>query len=140
MIKNSTKLGQTIISHKCDLDHITPEACSAETGKVEEIPVPTWACTDSGSLTESLRSTKPVDKHPMRMHVERLKNHRNKKFVTGYRWVPTNEQMAGPLTKIRVNATNLRKILKNRIFKKGRNRGESNLPGKMSTRNSSKNW
>jgi hypothetical protein len=88
------------------------------TGKVEEIPVPIWSCTDSGSLIESLRSTKQVDEQPMRMHVERLKNHKDKGFVQGYKWVPTNEQMADSLTKAKVDPAGLRKVLKTGYLKR----------------------
>jgi len=88
------------------------------TGKVEEIPVPIWGSSDSGSLIESLKSTKQVDEHPMRMHVERLKNHKHKGFVTGYKWVPTNEQMADPLTKAKADSTKLRQVLKTGYLKK----------------------
>jgi hypothetical protein len=88
------------------------------TGKVDEIPVPIWSCTDSESLIESLRSTKQVDEQPMRMHVERLKNHRDKGFVQGYKWVPTNEQMADSLTKAKVDPAGLRKVLKTGYLKR----------------------
>jgi len=88
------------------------------TGKVDEIPVPIWGCTDSGLLIESLKSTKQVDEHPMRMHVERLKDHKRKNFVTGYKWVPTDEQMADPLTKTKADATKLRRVLKSGYLKR----------------------
>ncbi len=54
----------------------------------------------------------------MRMHVERLKNHKHKNFVTGYKWVPTTEQMADPLTKTKADATKLRKVLKTGYLKR----------------------
>jgi len=82
------------------------------TGNVQEIPVPIWGCSDSNSLIESLKSTKPVDEQLIRMHVERLKDHKKKGFVSGYRWVPTTSQLADPLTKAKVNPADLRRVLK----------------------------
>jgi len=82
------------------------------TGNVQEIPVPIWGCSDSNSLIESLKSTKPVDEQPIRMHVERLKDHKKKGFVSGFRWVPTTSQLADPLTKAKVNPADLRRVLK----------------------------
>jgi hypothetical protein len=88
------------------------------TGKVQEIPVPIMGYSDSGSLIESLRSTKPVDEHPMRMHVDRLKNHKEKGFATGYKWVPTQDQLADALTKSKITPFNIRRVLKSGCLKK----------------------
>jgi len=82
------------------------------TGKVQEIPVLIWGCSDSNLLIESLKSTKPVDEQPIRMHVERLKDHKRKGFVSGFKWVPTADQLADPLTKAKVNPADLRRVLK----------------------------
>jgi len=64
---------------------------------------------------------RPPEKHPQKTKVNpestaqdsRLKNHKHKNFMTGYKWVPTNEQMADPLTK-----TKLRKVLKSGCLKR----------------------
>ena len=89
-----------------------------QTGKVMEEPVPIRGYTDSASLIESIRSTKPVDEGPMRLNVERLKDHIKMKFVTEYKWVPTNMQLADPLTKTKVDPTLLRRVLKTGFWKK----------------------
>jgi len=88
------------------------------TGKVQQIPVPIRSYSDSGLLIESLKSTKPVDEQPIRLHVERLKDHKKKGFVTGYKWVPTTDQLANPLTKAKAVQTELRRVLKTGRFKR----------------------
>jgi hypothetical protein len=88
------------------------------TGTVQDIPVPIWGYSDSGSLIESTKSTKQVDEHPMRVHVERLKNHRDKGFVSGYKWVSTHDQIADVLTKSKVLVDKIRKVLKTGILKR----------------------
>jgi hypothetical protein len=88
------------------------------TGEVQDIPVPIWGYSDSGSLIESLKSTKQVDEHPMRVHIERLKNHRDKGFVSGYKWVSTHDQLADALTKTKVPVDKLRKVIKTGYLKR----------------------
>ena len=83
-----------------------------QTSKIDAIPAPIWSCTDSGALVESLKSTKQVDEQPMRLGVARLKDHREKGFVKGYKWVPTNDQLADPLTKAKIDPSNLRRVLR----------------------------
>ena len=89
-----------------------------QTGKIDVIPTPIWSCSDSGSLIESIKSTKQVDEQPMRLHVARLKDHRDKGFVKGYKWVPTNDQLADPLTKAKIDPSNLRRVLKTGTLKR----------------------
>jgi hypothetical protein len=88
------------------------------TGKVQAIPVPIWSYSDSKALIESTKSTKPVDEQPMRMHIERLKDHIKKGFVTGYKWVPTTDQLADPLTKAKAPTIELRRVLKTSNLKR----------------------
>ena len=88
------------------------------TGEVQDIPVPIWRYSDSGSLIESLKSTKKVDEHPMRVHIERLKNHKDKGCVSGYKWVSTHDQLADALTKSKVPVDKLRKVLKTGYLKR----------------------
>jgi len=42
------------------------------------------------------------------MHVDRLKNHREKVFATGYKWAPTQDQLADALTKSKTTPFNIR--------------------------------
>jgi len=81
-----------------------------QTGKIQETPTPIWACSDSGLLIKSLKSTKQVDEQPMRLHVARLKDHKNKDFVCGYKWVQTSNQLADPLTEAKIDPANLRRV------------------------------
>jgi hypothetical protein len=54
----------------------------------------------------------------MRMHVDRLKNHREKGFATGYKWVPTHDQLADALTKSKITPFSIRKVLKSGFLKR----------------------
>ena len=54
----------------------------------------------------------------MRLHVARLKDHRNKGFVSGFKWVPTSDQIADPLTRAKINPANLRRMMKTGTFKR----------------------
>jgi len=83
-----------------------------QTGRIQETPVPIKAYTDSKSLIESLKSTKQVDEEPTRLNIARLKDHMKHNLVTEIKWVPTHLQMADPLTKAKVDTTDLRKTLK----------------------------
>jgi len=95
-----------------------------QTGKIDLIPAPIWSCLDSGSLIESLKSTKQIDEQPMRLHVARLKDHRDKGFVSSFKWVPTNDQLADPLTKAKIDPANLRRVMKTGILKWPEYRGD----------------
>jgi hypothetical protein len=84
---------------------------------VQDIPVPIRAYTDSKSLIESLKSTKQVDEEPTRLNIARLKDHMNQNLVKEIKWVPTHLQMADPLTKAKVDTTELRKTLRTGFLK-----------------------
>ena len=83
-----------------------------KTGVVSECPGKIIVCSDSKSLIESLKSTKQVEEAPMRMNIERLKDHRDHGDVTEFRWVPTEDMLADALTKLRVDPAILVKVLR----------------------------
>ena len=89
-----------------------------QTGLVQDTPIPIRAYTDSKSLIESLKSTKQVDEEPTRLNIARLKDHLKQNLVKEIKWVPTHLQMADPLTKAKVNTTELRKTLRTGFLKK----------------------
>ena len=67
---------------------------------------------------ESIRSTKQVDEGAMRLHVERIKDHLASKNIESVRWVPTEQMLADPLTKAKVDSTSLVTVLKTGRWKK----------------------
>jgi hypothetical protein len=83
-----------------------------QTGQVQDSPIPIIGYTDSKSLIESLKSTKQVDEGPTRLNVARIKDHLKQNLVKEIKWVPTHLQMADPLTKAKVDPTEMRKVLK----------------------------
>jgi hypothetical protein len=88
-----------------------------QTGLIQDTPVPIRAYTDSKSLIESLKSTKQVDEEPTRLNIARLKDHLKQNLVKEIKWVPTHLQMADPLTKAKVDTTELRKTLRTGFLK-----------------------
>jgi len=89
-----------------------------QTGIIQDTPIPIRAYTDSKSLIESLKSTKQVDEEPTRLNIARLKDHLRQNLVKEIKWVPTHLQMADPLTKAKVDTTELRKTLRTGFLKK----------------------
>jgi hypothetical protein len=88
-----------------------------QTGLIQDKPVPIRAYTDSKSLIESLKSTKQVDEEPTRLNIARLKDHLRHNLVTEIKWVPPHLQMADPITKAKVDTTELRKTLRTGFLK-----------------------
>jgi hypothetical protein len=54
----------------------------------------------------------------MRVHIERIKDHKDKGLVQGYKWVATQDQIADALTKSKVPVDKLRKVLKTGFLKR----------------------
>ena len=88
-----------------------------QTELVQDIPVPIRAFTDSKSLIESLKSTKQVNEGPTRLNVARIKDNLTQNLVKEINWVPTHLQTADPLTKAKVDTTELRKTLRTGFLK-----------------------
>ena len=88
-----------------------------QTGIIQDTPVPIRAYTDSKLLIESLKSTKQVNAEPTRLNIARLKDHLKQNLVKEIKWVPTHLQMADPLTKAKVDTTELRKTLRTGFLK-----------------------
>jgi len=82
------------------------------TGVAGKDPGKIVVCSDSKSLIESLSSTKQVKEGPMRLSIERLKDFRDHGEVTEFKWVPTGDMLADALTKQRVDAAVLVRVLR----------------------------
>jgi len=98
-----------------------------QTGIVDKKPADIHAYTDSASLVESIKSTKPVDEGNIRVNVHRIKDHLNHKDVKSVTWVPTEHMLADPLTKKKADTSALREMLKtgNWARQRGERKGES---------------
>jgi hypothetical protein len=98
-----------------------------QTGIVDKRPADIHAFTDSASLVESIKSTKPVDEGNMRVSIHRIQDHLDHKDVKSVNWVPTHMMLADPLTKKKADTSALTELLRSGIWRRYREerRGES---------------
>ncbi len=91
-----------------------------QTGIVNKRPAEIHAFTDSASLVESIKSTKPVDEGNMRVCIHRIKDHLDHQDVKSVRWVPTEMMLADPLTKKKADTSALTELLATGVWRRYR--------------------